>query len=407
VNKKIGFGLAVCAAMNLSAQTVNVHGKISNASGNPVSQAIVEIVGKGLKDTAGTDGSYSIQRSIVALSPTFSPTGGGITFATGILEVTLADPSPVLIDIADVQGHLLKKEAMPHVSAGVYRWDIGGSIHSENLLLIRVSTDRSKKTFHYLPARTGVARAGESRPARTALAKAAATVDSLRASATGYATKTVPLSSYDTTVNLTLPSGGGCVHAVLKGENILMIGDSWIELPGGHTGTDNQGVKLVDLMKSAGVLGANEVADRRDVSGNTLDQIIGQYNSKSNANVKILIMDGGGIDLFSTPVGSTAAINAVVEKFKTFLQKVKTDGYVEHIIYSLYPVVPTAPNVNTNMKPGFSAACAASPVDCHLVDLGPLFTNQFGSDNTHANPEGATNIANAWWKAMKENCIGQ
>jgi hypothetical protein len=356
----------------------------------------MEIVGKGgLKATTGADGSYSIQGPIVAISPAFSPTGGEITFATGILEVTLADPSPVRIEVADVQGHLLKKEAIPSASAGAYRWDIGEGLHSGNLLLIRVSTGRSTKTFHYLSLQAGVAKAGESRSARTALAKAAATVDSLRASASGYATKTVPLTSYDTTDNISLSSGGGCAHMVLKGDNILMIGDSWIELPGGHTGADNQGVKLVNLMRTAGVLGANDVADRRDVSGNTLDQIISQYNGKSNANVKILIMDGGGIDLFSTPVGSTAAINAVVEKFKTFLQKVKTDGYVEHIIYSLYPVVPTAPNVNTNMKPGFSAACAASPVDCHLVDLGPLFTNQFGSDNTHSNPEGATNIANA------------
>jgi hypothetical protein len=81
---------------------------------------------------------------------------------------------------------------------------------------------------------------------------------------------------------------------------------------------------------------------------------------------------------------------------------------VEHIIYSLYPVIPQTANLNANMKPGFSAACAASAVHCVLVDLEPLFKGQhFASDRTHADNAGGTIIGDAWWKAMKENCIGQ
>lgn len=98
----------------------------------------------------------------------------------------------------------------------------------------------------------------------------------------------------------------------------------------------------------------------------------------------------------------------MVNKFKTFLAKVKADGNVQHIIYSLYPVIPTTKNLNANMKPGFSAACAASAVDCHLVDLEPLFMGQhFASDNTHPDVAGGVIIGDAWWKAMKDNCIGQ
>jgi hypothetical protein len=119
-------------------------------------------------------------------------------------------------------------------------------------------------------------------------------------------------------------------------------------------------------------------------------------------------MDGGGIDLFSTPLGDQTAVDKVVQQFKDFLQKVKTDGNVEHIIYSLYPVIPTTPNLNANMKPGFSAACRASAVDCHLVDLEPLFMGQhFGSDRTHPDNTGGTIIAEAWWKAMQQYCVAQ
>jgi hypothetical protein len=195
--------------------------------------------------------------------------------------------------------------------------------------------------------------------------------------------------------------GGACPHVQMKGTDICTIGDSWIQIPG------NQVTTLEDHMHMAGVIPATDHFDRREVSGSTLSSIIGTYNNKP-MNCKILVMDGGGIDLFNTAAGDQAAIAPVVQKFRDFLQKVKTDGFVQHIIYSLYPVIPSTPNLNVNMKPGFSAACAASVVDCHLVDLEPLFQGQhFGSDRTHPDNAGGVIIGDAWWKAMQNNCIAQ
>lgn len=114
--------------------------------------------------------------------------------------------------------------------------------------------------------------------------------------------------------------------------------------------------------------------------------------------------------MVSLPVKAyiSSQVQAVVNKFKTFLQQLKTDGYVQHVIYSLYPVIPSTPNLNANMKPGFSEACQNSPVNCKLVDLEPLFKGQhFAGDRTHADNAGGTIIGEAWWKVMKENCIGQ
>lgn len=195
--------------------------------------------------------------------------------------------------------------------------------------------------------------------------------------------------------------GGNCPHVQLKGSDICTIGDSWIQLQG------NQVTTLEDHLVQAGVMPQGDHFDRREVSGSTLSSIIGTYNNKPS-NCRILIMDGGGIDLFSTPAGDQAAIAPVVKKFEDFLAKVKSDGYVQHIIYSLYPVIPSTRNLNTNMKPGFSAACAASAVDCHLVDLEPLFMGKhFASDNTHADVAGGVIIGDAWWKVMQANCIAQ
>ncbi len=195
---------------------------------------------------------------------------------------------------------------------------------------------------------------------------------------------------------------GACPHVQMEGRNFLTIGDSWIQMPG------TQVTRLEDYLKAAGVIGQNESFDRRERSGAPLATIVGQYNRADNSNVRVLIMDGGGIDLFVTPAGDQAAITPVVNAFEDFLQQVAADGYVEHIIYSLYPVIPSTPNLNQNMKPGFSAACAASAVDCHLVDLEPLFQgDHFSFDSTHADESGAQIIADAWWKVMQDNCIAQ
>ena len=184
--------------------------------------------------------------------------------------------------------------------------------------------------------------------------------------------------------------------------NICTIGDSWIAIPGSQVTT------LQTHMRDAGNIPSTGNFDRREVSGSRLSAIIQTYNSKPS-NCRILVMNGGGIDLFSTALDpNSAAVTSVVNMFKDFLQKLKTDGYVQGVVYSLYPVIPTTMNLNANMKPGYSAACAASPVKCVLVDLEPLFMGQhIASDRTHPDSAGATIIGDAWWKAMQDSGIGQ
>jgi hypothetical protein len=119
-------------------------------------------------------------------------------------------------------------------------------------------------------------------------------------------------------------------------------------------------------------------------------------------------MNGGGIDVFSTPLDpNSSAVTAVVNRFRDFLTKVAADGYVKGIVYSMYPKIPRTMNINGNLMPGYRAACAASAVKCVLVDLEPLFAGQhYASDQTHADNAGGVIIGDAWWKAIQDNCIG-
>lgn len=380
-----------------------ITGKVSNQAGKPIANATVELLGQGLKVTSGTDGAYSIPTTGAAV-PLYVPQTEKISLNRGILELSLANTSPVRLSIFDVKGNLLKNESLPNAPAGIYHLNIAENSRATNMLIINAAIGSRMVTFRHLPLNNGRyavnALVESSAPVGGRLAKIAVVSDSLKATANGYSAKTVKISSYDTTVAITLDSADGCPHAALKGKDICTIGDSWIQMPG------NQVTRLQELMQKAGVIGPGDTFDRREVSGTTLSTIIASYNR--NTKVKILIMDGGGIDLFGSSHASQSKIDQVVRQFKDFLQKVKTDGNVEHIIYSLYPVIPTTPWLNADMGPGFTEACKNSPVDCHLVDLEPLFKGQhIAGDRTHADNAGGVIIGEAWWKAMRENCIGQ
>jgi hypothetical protein len=182
---------------------------------------------------------------------------------------------------------------------------------------------------------------------------------------------------------------------------VAFIGDSWIEIPG------SQVSHLHELARAAGSLGQNESYNDRSVSGAPIASIVNQY--RQNRNIKVLIMDGGGIDCIQGC--SASQVTAVVTAFRNFLNEVATDGNVEHIIYYLYPDIPgIRGELWQLLKPGMPDACAASTVPCHFLELAPLFEgkpNLMGNDNVHPSVAGGNLIAEEVWKIMQANCIAQ
>ncbi|HAJ79425.1 MAG TPA: hypothetical protein DCO75_06600 [Fibrobacteres bacterium] len=60
--------LVLLIGLTVNAQTtISLSGKITNSSGTAISNAIVTLVGQGLKDTTGSDGAYSITKSNVSV----------------------------------------------------------------------------------------------------------------------------------------------------------------------------------------------------------------------------------------------------------------------------------------------------------------------------------------------------
>ena len=204
-------GLVVLAGLAVNAQTINVRGTVSNATGKPIANATVTLAVQKLSATTGANGAYSIVKSSVTQIPALRSRSAEISFSGGILEIGLPAPSPVRVEIFDVTGALVKKEFKRNVSSGVYRLDILKNSPAANMLVVRATVGDQMVTFHYMPLdRSCYAVNREASPVMARLMKtAAAVVDTLKASATGFRAKSVPIFSFDTTVNIALDSSGG------------------------------------------------------------------------------------------------------------------------------------------------------------------------------------------------------
>lgn len=212
------------AGIAVQAQMVNIRGKVSNPAGQAISGATVELAVRKLKDTTGSDGTYSLAGT----------TGIGrqalpelMALHGSILELVLSRSQPVKLEVFDVRGNLLKREVQANASAGAYRWNLSENASPDDMSVVKASVGGQVRTFHYLPL-VGAGYAARSpayadAPMAARLAKAAAALDTLTISASGFTTMKVPLSGYDTTVNVTLAVSGGGGYP-LKNEPVKSAG---------------------------------------------------------------------------------------------------------------------------------------------------------------------------------------
>jgi hypothetical protein len=185
---------------------------------------------------------------------------------------------------------------------------------------------------------------------------------------------------------------------------VLWIGDTWILIPG----TQHERVREHAFM--AGILGPDEDYENRAEPSTFLSDIVGQYEAQQAGptKVKVLLMDGGTFDTIMAG-GSAASVTAVASEFEQFLTKVASDGTVEHVVYFLMPELPMISGV-AELRPLLRAACSASTVPCHFLDLQPFWEGNPGytdGSGFQASVAGATVIADEIWKIMQQNCIAQ
>jgi hypothetical protein len=207
MSRMLGIVLILAIGFSAGAQTIGLSGKILNKNSKPVAGAIVTLSTQKMKDTTDSQGAFAFAKSTFVAGPNPAmPAADKISTAGGVVSVSLARPSTVTLELFDVKGNLLAK-TLDRPAAGEYRIDISAHRLAADIQLIRVTAGRASSIFRYASLHSAV-RGALSRacspPAAGWLAKAAATVDTLRISATGYTARDTAISSYQGTVNVTL-----------------------------------------------------------------------------------------------------------------------------------------------------------------------------------------------------------
>lgn len=199
-----------------------------------------------------------------------------------------------------------------------------------------------------------------------------------------------------------------CERGQIAANEVLWIGDTWIDYPG------NQTQRVRDLARAAGSLGPDEDYRSAATAAVSLSQIIDQFRSAPAPPVRVLLMDGGTWETLNSS-GSPDVIAGVLATFERFLADLATEGVVEHVVYMLVPELPPIFGV-AELRPGLMAACEASTVPCHFLDLQPFWaataddqgrSEYTDSSGIQASELGANLIGEQIWSIMQENCIAQ
>jgi hypothetical protein len=204
-------------------------------------------------------------------------------------------------------------------------------------------------------------------------------------------------------------TGGGsgtCQKGQTKGADVVIMGESFYAIAPQYIQK-----RLEDNARKAGSLGASETYRNVAVSGQNMNYIATTEwtaATQGGASVKLVIMDGGGIDCLGGGCSNCAST------FTTLLGKMATAG-VKDVVYTRYPEPGAPPGSNASLKscldqtmPGMQTVCEGSTSPkCHWVDLRPVFVAGDTTDGLHPTQSGGDHVGDLIWSEMTKACLGQ
>lgn len=203
-------------------------------------------------------------------------------------------------------------------------------------------------------------------------------------------------------------STGTCQKGQVKASEVVIMGESFYAI-------DPQYIqkRIQDDARKAGSLGASDSYRNVAVSGQNMNYIATTEwtaATQGGASVKVVIMDGGGIDCLTG--GSTCSTCA--STFKTLLGKMASAG-VQDVVYTRYPEPGNPPGSNASLKacldstmPNMQTTCEGSTAPrCHWLDLRPVWVNGDTTDGLHPTQSGGEHVGDLIWSELVKDCLAQ
>lgn len=196
-----------------NTQTINLQGVVSNSGGDPIPDAVVELVVQKFKDTTDAEGKFSfVSTSVKNLRAI--PQQNNISLKNNLLQFTLSTQSLIKIEIFDLKGNLLKQELNMKAAAGMYQFDISRNCQAAKVQVVRATIGSSEVSFRYMSFKGGQyaitpLNNKSAISSNSGLRVMAAVVDTIMVTASGYKTKSVPIATLDNQQqNITLETSG-------------------------------------------------------------------------------------------------------------------------------------------------------------------------------------------------------
>jgi cysteine-rich repeat protein len=202
------------------------------------------------------------------------------------------------------------------------------------------------------------------------------------------------------------PIGDVCVVGQTQGNEVAVIGDSFVSLSAIPE-------RIEERAKAAGSLGASDGYLDSSVAGKTLanNQIGSQYDQAvtSSGSIKYVLMNGGATDC-QTNNDADAALAAAEVLFDRM-----AENNTEKVVYFFYadPIGSNFAALKTcldTLRPQIKQLCDGLTLPkCYFLDLRGLWDGhtEYTSDGVHPTAGGSDVTGDAIWDVMVENCVAQ
>lgn len=218
------------AGISIQAQSIALTGKVSDTGGKAIGGAVVTLKSLKLSDTTDASGTYSIASASSAIqgNKTFLR-GSAISMNTGRLNLEITQTQRVTIELFDLKGNRLSQVLDQSLDKGDYRIEAVDKIRGANITILSVKVGESRTQFLYSPNQGENVSAPSQKQGSNSnqvLAKSAAIDDTLTASALGYKTKSLPITSYTGTnpFSLEAEATGTCTESKSVSNNVKVSG---------------------------------------------------------------------------------------------------------------------------------------------------------------------------------------